>query len=59
MAEIDVVQKQNKPGKQMRDVPQIKSEIKGLKKMQGDFSELQHINEQLNENKNQIQTHLT
>jgi hypothetical protein len=42
----------------MRDIPQIKNQIKGLKKMQGDFSELKHINEQLNDNKNQIQTHL-
>ncbi len=42
----------------MRDIPNIKKEIRSLKKVKGDFGELKEINQQLESNKVEIRTHL-
>ena len=44
LREIESACKQNRPHKQLRDLPNIKKEIRSLKKARGDFSELKNIN---------------
>ena len=44
LQEIESACKQNRPHKQLRDLPNIKKEIRSLKKARGDFSELKNIN---------------
>ena len=58
LQEIESACKQNRPHKQMRDIPNIKKEIRSLKKVKGDFGELKEINQQLESNKVEIRTHL-
>lgn len=58
LQQIEVACKQNKPYKQIRDIPNIKKEIKCLKKVKGDFSELENINLQLQSNKTELSKHL-
>ena len=58
LQDIEIACKQNRPFKQIRDIPNIKKEIKCLKKVKGDFGDLESINKQLDANKTEISRHL-
>jgi hypothetical protein len=54
LQEIESACKQNRPHKQMRDIPNIKKEIRCLKKVKGDFGKLESINLELQINKTEL-----
>ena len=47
LQDLEIACKQNRPYKQFRDIPNIKKEIRCLKKVKGDFGDLESINLQL------------